>query len=170
MNLTRAWAWQPELNAGLFDLVNKAKEAAGLSFRQRALLVTSTASGRGDSYCTLAWGARLAGETDVETATDVITRGDSPSLPPEDAALVRWGRLLATNPNATTPDHIAELRAAGFDDAGILAVSLFVALRLAFSTVNDALGARPDGELVERAPEGLVAAIDFGRAPAPAHS
>jgi alkylhydroperoxidase family enzyme len=170
MNLTRAWAWQPGLNAGLFDLLNKAKEAADLSFRQRALLVTASASGRGDSYCTLAWGSRLAKATDVGTATDVIRDGDSPALPPEEAALARWARLLATKPNETTPDHIAGLRAAGFDDAGILAISVFVALRIAFSTVNDALGARPDRELVEQAPEGLVAAIDFGRAPGGAPS
>ena len=37
------------------------------------------------------------------------------------------------------------LRDAGFDDAQIFAITVFVAARLAFSTVNDALGARPTG-------------------------
>ena len=44
---------------------------------------------------------------------------------------------------------------------------LFVALRLAFSTVNDALGAAPDRELTERAPAPVRAAVTFGRPSGP---
>jgi hypothetical protein len=40
---------------------------------------------------------------------------------------------------------------------------VFVALRIAFATVNDALGARPDRTLSERAPEAVRAAVTFGR-------
>jgi hypothetical protein len=42
-----------------------------------------------------------------------------------------------------------------------------VALRVAFSTVNDTLGASPDTELADRVPPGVRAAVTFGRAPTP---
>jgi hypothetical protein len=42
---------------------------------------------------------------------------------------------------------------------------VFVALRLAFSTVNDALGARPDAEVFSVAPEDVAAAVTYGRPP-----
>jgi len=38
---------------------------------------------------------------------------------------------------------------AGFDDAQILNLTMFVALRIAFSTVNGALGARPEPEYLD---------------------
>ena len=58
---------------------------------------------------------------------------------------------------------VQQLRAAGYDDAQIFAITLFVALRIAFSSVNDALGALPDRELGETVPEVVRDAITFGR-------
>ena len=66
-----------------------------------------------------------------------------------------------------TAQDVDELRRAGYDDGQIFSVTLFVALRLAFSTVNDALGAPPDAELVGRAPASVRTAVTFGRPPAP---
>ena len=40
---------------------------------------------------------------------------------------------------------------------------MLVALRLAFSTVNDALGARPDAAYRSAAPAAVLAAVTFGR-------
>jgi hypothetical protein len=42
----------------------------------------------------------------------------------------------------------------------------YVAFRLAFSTVDNALGAEPDRQLAESAPPGVREAVDFGRRPA----
>ena len=47
---------------------------------------------------------------------------------------------------------------------------LFVALRMAFSTVNDALGAEPDPELAATAPAVVRGAVTFDRPPARAPS
>jgi len=58
------------------------------------------------------------------------------------------------------------LRAAGLSDRDIFEVTAFVALRLAFSTVNDALGAQPDPELVAAAPPEVREAVTYGRVPA----
>ncbi len=55
------------------------------------------------------------------------------------------------------------LREAGFDDARIFAITLFVALRIAFSTVNDALGALPDRALGAAAPSEVRDAVGYGR-------
>ena len=58
------------------------------------------------------------------------------------------------------------LREEGFSERELFEITAFVAFRLAFSTVNDALGIPPDAQLVERAPEPLRNAVAFGRAPA----
>ncbi|HUC31902.1 MAG TPA: hypothetical protein VMS14_00790, partial [Ilumatobacteraceae bacterium] len=63
----------------------------------------------------------------------------------------------------TTPDDIASLRSAGFTDQQIVAITVFVALRLAFSTVNDALGTQPDAALRERANPRVLEAVTYGR-------
>ena len=54
---------------------------------------------------------------------------------------------MATDPNAVDADDVQVLREVGLDDQQIFAVTAYVALRLAFSTVNDALGAGPDQQL-----------------------
>ncbi len=70
---------------------------------------------------------------------------------------------MATDPNATTPDDIQALRDWGLDDGQVFAVTAFVALRLAFSTINDALGAQPDAQLAQSAPRQVRDAVTYGR-------
>jgi len=55
------------------------------------------------------------------------------------------------------------LRAEGFDNAQIFAITVFAALRIAFATVNDALGALPDRQLGAEVPAEVRNAVDFGR-------
>lgn len=161
-NHTRVWGWQPSLVDTLFEMMGSASEAAGLSFRDRGVLVVATAAGLGDSYCTLAWGERLAGVADVATAVGVVT-DDLGALDEREQALARWARRVAREPNATTPADVDRLRAVGFDDAQIVALTAYVATRIAFATVNDALGAAPDHQLAARVPRALMDVIDFGR-------
>jgi alkylhydroperoxidase family enzyme len=92
-----------------------------------------------------------------------VIAGDDGGLDPTDAALARWARQVVHDPNGATAADVEALRAAGLDDAQILAITAFVALRLAFSTVNDALGTRPDAELAAAAPAEVGAAVAFGR-------
>ena len=65
-------------------------------------------------------------------------------MTPAERALAAWARRVASDPNATTESDLDGLRDAGYDDPQILAITLFISLRIAFSTVNDALGALPD--------------------------
>lgn len=163
MNLSRMWAHNPRLHDGLFDLVAECFEAAGLSFRDRGVLISAAASTMGDPYCSLAWGNRLAAASDATVAAGVL-RGDDSGLDQRERALARWARRVARDPNATTTHDVAPLRAVGYDDAQVLAITTFVALRLAFSTVNDALGAVPDDELKAAASPQVRAAVTWGRA------
>jgi uncharacterized peroxidase-related enzyme len=164
MNLTRAWAWEPDLTGELFGLMKTAVRAADLTYRERALLVVAAAAGLGDSYCALVWGARLADASDIATAVGVVA-DDTTMLDTRERALTAWARQVARDPSATTASGVETLRDGGFDDRQILALTTFVAARVAFATVNDALGARPDAQLVRRGPAELVQAIDFGRPP-----
>lgn len=165
MNLTRLWAHAPAVHDGIVALLGAAGTAGDLTFRQKGILVSAAASTMGDSYCSLAWGARLASTAGDETAAGVLT-GDDAGLDHAEQALARWARALARDANGTTPEDVRVLRDAGFSDTQIFAVTAFVAGRIAFSTVNDALGALPDAELLERVPEAVRTAVDWGRPPA----
>jgi hypothetical protein len=44
-----------------------------------------------------------------------------------------------------------------------MAVTVFVALRIAFSAVNDALGAVPDPELIANVPATVAGDVSWGR-------
>jgi uncharacterized peroxidase-related enzyme len=163
-NVSRLWAHQPDTVARLFELMSQAFRPSGLSFRQRGILVTAAASTLGDSYCSLAWGGKLGGAADPALAAAVLTGTDAGLTGPEQA-MAAWARKVARDPNATTPADVQELRDAGFDDGQIFAITAFVALRLAFSTINDALGAAPDAQLAESLPAEVVAAVTYGRPP-----
>ena len=77
--------------------------------------------------------------------------------------MAAWARKVATDPNATTPADIQALRDAGLDDGQIFAITAFVSLRLAFSTINDSLGAQPDAQLALSLPQEVREAVTYGR-------
>jgi alkylhydroperoxidase family enzyme len=137
--------------------------SSALTDRDWAVLVTATASECNDSYCSLAWGARLAGLTDDETAARLIARDPAPGLSDRESVLASWAREVVRDPNATTEGQIERLREAGLGDREIFEATAFVAFRLAFSTINDALGAAPDQQLAEAAPRPVRAAVSYGR-------
>jgi uncharacterized peroxidase-related enzyme len=163
-NVTRLWAHQPDTVRQLFELMSQAFRASGLSFRQRGILVTAAASTLGDSYCSLAWGGKLAGASDAPLAAGVLTGEDS-GLTDQEKAIADWARKVAKDPNATTPADIQALRDRGLDDGQIFAITTFVALRLAFSTINDSLGAQPDAQLAQSLPREVREAVTYGRPP-----
>jgi alkylhydroperoxidase family enzyme len=177
MNATRLWAHQPDTMKQLFVLMSQAFRPSGLSFRQRGILVIAAASALGDSYCSLAWSGKLGEAEDPALAAAVLAgasgadaggAGDASGdggagLTAQEAAMAAWARKVARDPNGTQSADVQELRDAGFDDGQIFAITVFVALRLAFSTVNDALGAQPDGALAQALPPEVREAVTFGR-------
>jgi uncharacterized peroxidase-related enzyme len=161
-NVSRLWAHQPATLRELFDLMSRAFAASGLTFRQRGILVTAAASTLGDSYCSLSWGGKLAQAADPALAAGVLTGGDA-GLTDQEKAMAAWARKVARDPNATTASDIQALRDCGLDDEQIFAVTAFVALRLAFSTINDSLGAQPDAQLAQSLPQEVREAVTYGR-------
>jgi uncharacterized peroxidase-related enzyme len=162
MNASRLWAYQPEALAMLFRLMSQVASARPFRFRERGILVAACASALGDSYCSLAWGTKLAEKADAQLAAGVL-RGDDSALTEAERAMAAWARRVARDPNGTSTKDVQELRDAGFSDADIFAMTVYVALRVALSTVNDALGARPDAEYRTLAPAPVRDAVTFGR-------
>lgn len=160
MNGSRLWAWQPEAATALFDLMGST--SSELTMRERGILVAATASAIDDSYCSLAWGGKLSNETDAATAAAVI-EGTDEGLTDAEAALAGWARKVSLGANSTTQKDVDRLRAAGLTEAQIFGATVFVALRIGYAKVNEALGAVPDGELRGFSPPEVVRAVDFGR-------
>jgi uncharacterized peroxidase-related enzyme len=166
MNASRTWAWRPEVCEAFSALRALLTTTSSLSQRELAVIVCATAASMGDSYCALAWGKRLASASDPATAAAVLRGTEREPLETRDRALSVWARKVARNPNATTTEDVDELRAAGFSEQEIFEATAFVAFRLAFSTVNNALGARPDWQVAAAAPAEVRNAVTFGRASA----
>ena len=161
-NASRLWAHQPGTLNQLFELMSEAFTPSGLTFRQRGILVTAAASALGDSYCSLAWGGKLGKASDAVLAAGVLNGSDT-GLTDQEKTMAGWARKVATDPNATTPADIQALRDTGLDDGQIFAITAFVALRLAFSTINDSLGAQPDAQLARSLPPEVREAVSYGR-------
>ncbi|WP_081646149.1 carboxymuconolactone decarboxylase family protein [Agrococcus pavilionensis] len=173
-----SFAWGGRLRARRADpdtaaAVLRGEEAAGgtaLDVSERTIAVVSALAGAlRDSYCSFAWGGRLARATDPDTAAAVL-RGEEAAggtaLDVSERTIAAWARRLARDPNSTTAADVAALRDVGLDDRTIVALTAYIAARIAFSTVNDALGALPDAELHASAPDAVRDAISWGRAPA----
>jgi hypothetical protein len=102
MNLSSAWAHQPDLHDALFDLIGRTAEAAGLSYRERGVLISALASTMGDPHCSLAWGSRLAGAAGDDVAAGVL-RGADDGLEPAERALAAWAGNSPGTPTAPRP-------------------------------------------------------------------
>ena len=163
MNLSRVWAWRPEVQSGFAALRTRLTGESALSKRELGVLVCATASSLGDSYCSLAWGKLLADAADPAAAAAVLQGVAGPGLTARDQALSVWARKVTGNPNATTRDDVDALRAAGFTEREIFEATTFIGFRLAFSTINAALGARPDWQVAAAAPPEVQQAVAYGR-------
>jgi uncharacterized peroxidase-related enzyme len=161
-NGSRLWAHQPETLNRVFELMSQAFKPSGLNFRQCGILVAAAASALGDSYCSLAWGGKLGMASDAAVAAGVLNGSDA-GLTDQEKTMAAWARKVAKDPNATVPADIQALRDAGLDDGQIFAITAFVALRLAFATINDSLGAQPDAQLAQSLPQQVREAVTYGR-------
>ncbi len=161
MNCVRLWAHLPEANSGLFDVAGRSAKAAGLSVRERGILITAMAATMHDSSCSLAWGEKLAGLSGPSRRRGA-GRHDT-GLSTSEGALARWAREVTADPTRTREEDVEALRLAGYDDTQIVAITVFVAMRQAFAVVNDALGLKPDRELGANAPAEVREVVTYGR-------
>jgi uncharacterized peroxidase-related enzyme len=164
-NYVRLWGWRTDLASAFADLRNALMDSTSLSDRERALIVSTAVSTLGDSYCSLAWGSRLALLIGADEAALVVRHRESAALTARERALAHWVRKVVRDPNGTAPADVDALRSAGLGDREIFEATVLAAFRLAFSTVSDALGAVPDAEVYDAAPAPVRDAVTFGRAP-----
>lgn len=163
MNLSRAWAWRPEVCEAFSALRSLLTSSSSLTQRELAVMVCAAAAGLGDSYCALAWGSKLAGLADAPTAAAVLRDAQDERSSARERALAAWARKVVSDPNATRAADVQALRDAGLGEREIFEATAFVAFRLAFSTLNDALGVQPDWQLADAAPAEVRSAVVFGR-------
>lgn len=168
MNCTRLWAWRPDFAGAFADLRQLLTDETSLSTREREVLVCATVRALGDSYCALAWGGKLARSSNPDVAARLLRSGACWGLTKREKELAHWAELVTTNPNATSKADVDALRNAGFNEREIFEATAWVALRMAFCTINDALGAQPDAKLAARVPEAVRKVVGFGRAVASA--
>jgi uncharacterized peroxidase-related enzyme len=168
-NATRLWCWRPDVLEAFYAMRALLIRESELSPGDAALLFAATAAARSDSYCSLAWGTELAAQAGAETAAQVLA-GSAAGLDPRSTALSDWARRVATDPNSTTPADVGRLHEIGMTDRQIFEATMLIAWRMAFSTVNDALGAQPDAQLAAAAPAPVRAAVSYGRPPSGAPS
>ena len=164
MNLVRLWGWRTDVCRAFTETRQQLAARTTLSAREIAVLNATTASRLGDGYCSIAWGTRLAKLTDDTTAGALLRRDATPALSVRERALLTWASSVVANPNGTKREDVEALRAAGLSEREIVEATLFVSFRLAFSTTNAALGARPDRELADAAPAAVLASVTYGRA------
>lgn len=164
-NLTRLWSWRPDVLEAFMATRATLISRSSLTESDTNVLFAATAGARGDSYCALHWGTLISQQDNEETAVAVVT-GNTESLDQRRQALTAWARRVVGDPNGIDAGDIEQLRALNLTDREIFEATFLVAWRLAFTTVNDALGVQPDAQLANSAPPGLRAAVHFGRPPA----
>src|SRR3954447_12196030 len=163
-NYAKAWAWRPDIWRAFTDARSMATRDIGLNRRELAVVIAAAVSGAADSYCSLAWGTTLSRETDEYVAAGVLSGQTPGELSHREVVLVNWARKVARDASSTSRTDIDELKAVGLSDREIFGISALVAFRMAFSSVNAAVGSRPDLQLSEAAPsEVRDAAVAFGR-------
>ncbi|MDQ6926091.1 MAG: hypothetical protein M3154_07630 [Candidatus Eremiobacteraeota bacterium] len=163
MNLVRVWAWRPNVFAAFENARTVLRSQTSISNREIAVLNAATAACRGDAYCAIAWGARVAELADKDTAGALLRGEEPPALSDRETALARWARAVTRDPNAVLPQDVDALRASRLSDREIVEATMFVAFRLAFTTVNSALGAQPDRQLADETPAAVLRSVTFGR-------
>jgi uncharacterized peroxidase-related enzyme len=155
-NYARAFSLRPEVYTAWRGLVQAIMAPAD---RRRFELATlAAAKERRSSYCSLAHGKVLADGFYSPAEVAALPRG----LDEADAAIMAFAEKAAADARAISQDDVDRLRALGLEEHEIVDLVLAVAARLFFSTVLDALGAEPDADYNELAPE-LRDALTVGR-------
>lgn len=162
MNYNRAWALRQDVTDHFLAARKLVAATTTLSPGEIAVVNAAVAGARRDSACSLAWGTKLAKQTDAAAAVTVLD-GQPEGLSEREAALARWSAQVARDPNATSAADIAELRGLGMTDREIAEATMLAVFRLGFSAYNAALGVDTDAELVADAPDAVRDAVTYGR-------
>ncbi|WP_315096609.1 peroxidase [uncultured Cellulomonas sp.] len=139
---TRVFAHRPAVLRGWQGLNGSIK---GMDPRRYEVATTAAALRLRSSYCALAHGQVLATTHMSPDAVRSLASGaPCDELTEVDHAVARLAATVAAGAADMRADDLDELRGLGCTDDEILDVVLAAAARCFFSTVLDAVGARPD--------------------------
>jgi alkylhydroperoxidase family enzyme len=122
--------------------------------RRRFELVTfAAANALRSTLCSLAHGERLTEFLSMEDV-EAIARGETPkSLSAAEAAMIVFGRKVASDASAVTADDVELLKRHGFTDAEIFDISAAAAARSFWTKILDSLGVEADAPFRAMSPE-----------------
>jgi alkylhydroperoxidase family enzyme len=142
-DLTRAWAHHQETKDQLVRLIEATADAPRLTPRDKAVIALAQAAAARDSDRAGARGERPTHRADIQTAIAALTASGTP-FNEREQALAAWARTIAPSPGSSTPQDIQRLHDAGFQEPQIVALTVYAGLSMALSSIDSALGARPD--------------------------
>ena len=108
-NVSHLWAYQPDTQGHLFELMSMAFKPSGLNFRRAR---NPGDGGRVDPrrFLLLAGlGRQTLGVADPSLVAGVLS-GTDVGLTAQERAIASWARKVVKDPNSTTPGDIQELR------------------------------------------------------------
>lgn len=112
-----------------------------LDRRQHEMIATVVSATNHTYYCTTSHTAFLSRVMGDDGVADAVCR-DFRSAPISDAdrAMLEYAEQITLDATRVTDEHLARLREAGFDDTGILQITLIAAWFNYINRVADALG------------------------------
>lgn len=150
-NYAKVFCYRPEIMGLWAQLQSGIKRHMD---RRRFELVTfAAANALRSTLCSLAHGELLTEFLSMEDV-EAIARGETPkSLSEAEAAMIVFGRKVASDASAVTADDVELLKRHGFTDAEIFDISAAAAARSFWTKILDSLGVEADAPFRAMSPE-----------------
>lgn len=145
-NLMKVVGLSPAALEGYLSL-NGALAKGKLSVALRERIALSVAEFNGCSYC-LSAHTYLGQHVAKLSSEDIAAARDHHSSDPKSAAALRFAHRVAADRGRVSADDLANLRAAGFDDASVIEIVLTVALNVLTNYVNNVVETTVDFPLI----------------------
>jgi uncharacterized peroxidase-related enzyme len=161
-NYTKVFALRP----GVYDAWARLNTTIkrGMDLRRYELATLAAARQLRSSYCALAHGTQLRDRFhDAATVQRIVTDHRSAGLDATDVSIMDFAAKVAADATSVTDADVESLRRHGLSDVEIFDVALAAAARCFFSTVLDAVGARPDHQYRDTVEPELQLALTVGR-------
>jgi uncharacterized peroxidase-related enzyme len=150
-NYAKVFCYRPEIMGLWAQLQSGIKRHMD---RRRFELVTfAAANALRSTLCSLAHGELLTEFLSMEDV-EAIARGETPkSLSAAEAAMIVFGRKVASDASAVTADDVELLKRRGFTDAEIFDISAAAAARSFWTKILDSLGVEADAPFRAMSPK-----------------
>lgn len=140
----RAMAHNPAMLAARQRYAGAVAGDGGLEPALVELATVAVSAANDCDYCVASHVEHLVEQTDVPAdRVRAVARGDHDGLDPRERAVARLAGQIARDPAGVGADGIDALRAAGFDEAAVVAAVTACATAVSANAIADALGIEP---------------------------